>query len=148
MCFFAWWNGGKCRKNRVCRKCNVFVCFLGKVRDWALRPECTTYYIIYICICIYIYKDNTQARTNTICKYRCYINRFLYGVSQDKLDPHSEFSHPVTSPNLIKRPSPYTQARTNTICKYRCYINRFYMDCHRTNWTLTVNFPTRLRHRI
>ena len=64
-------------------------------------------------------------QANTICKYRCYINRFVYGLPQGELDPHSEFSHPITSPNLIKRPSPYTQARTTTICKYRHYINRF-----------------------
>ena len=31
-----------------------------------------------------------------------------------KLDPHSEFSHPITSPILIKRPSPYI---------YTCYIH-------------------------
>ena len=36
LCVFARSKGGNVEKCRVCRKCRVFVCFLGEVGHWAL----------------------------------------------------------------------------------------------------------------
>ena len=58
LCVFARSKGGNVEKCRVCRKKSCFcVCFLGKVRRWGPRAQCTTYYIIYTHICIYVYRE-------------------------------------------------------------------------------------------
>ena len=44
-------RGGNVEKCRVCRKCNVFVCFLGKVGDWASEPSAQPI-LLYILIII------------------------------------------------------------------------------------------------
>ena len=55
-CVFLLGRRGEMSKSVVfVKKCNVFVCFLGKAARWAFRLECTTYYIIYLYIYIYIY---------------------------------------------------------------------------------------------